>query len=115
MTKGGCEYGRLISSPEWTQIREVVLQRDKTCVICGSTDRLSVHHRRYSSPMINHFFDPDFLVTLCHECHEMVTDAQRRKRYKTKNEWPEHNTMIRIEGVEKKEKAITWPTSTYLA
>lgn len=113
--KGGHEYGRLINSPEWLAIREVVLQRDKTCVLCGSTDRLSVHHRKYSSPMLNHFFDPDYLVTLCYDCHELVTDTQRRKRYKIKNEWPTHNAMAKTEKIEKEQKVMDWPKSTCLA
>jgi len=36
---------KISSGWEWGRLRDQVHQRDRACVICGSTDRLQVHHR----------------------------------------------------------------------
>ena len=107
------EYDRLIKSDQWREIREVIIKRDKSCVICGTTEYLQVHHRKYSSPMINNFFNPDCLTTMCYECHDKVTDMTRRTRYANSRDWPEHNRVdIPIHVTQQPSKKL-WPEATY--
>lgn len=53
---------------DWHEQRRLALERDGyRCALCGSTDRIGVHHiipHRYS-----HSHDLDNLVTLCRSCH----------------------------------------------
>ncbi len=63
-------------SDTWAEIKEDIFERDAyRCRVCGSTERLSVHHiipRKYKY-MVN--FDIDSvpnLVTLCWGHHEMA-------------------------------------------
>lgn len=53
---------------EWKTIRRLAVERDGAkCALCGSTDRIQVHHivpYRYS-----HSHDLENLVTLCRSCH----------------------------------------------
>ena len=66
-------------SPEWTQKRNIVLERDNyTCQTCGRTDKeetLTVHHRSY----VNLYNEEDNnykdLITLCKICHHSIHKA----------------------------------------
>ena len=66
--------------PEFQALRLEALERDKRrCCACnhdGSQYRLEIHHRRYRDPPLL-----EDLYTFCVECHDIWTDAQRRKRY----------------------------------
>ena len=55
--------------------REQVVKRDgKKCVICGSTERLEVHHIIPVShdPARKYMYSPENGITLCHNCHALV-------------------------------------------
>jgi hypothetical protein len=66
LAKGG--YQKFLASEYWQQVREVVIQRDRCCQLCGSTNPLQVHHLSYEHyrDEMNHLED---LITLCNECH----------------------------------------------
>lgn len=70
-------YRELLFDKRWMEKRAHIIQRDQyKCAICGSTDRLVVHHKQY------HFnkkrnekyppweYDDKYLVTLCESCHK---------------------------------------------
>lgn len=59
---------------EWAKQRERVLHRDgRSCVYCGTTERLQVHHLRNSSaPADNE------LVTLCYRHHRAIEAEDKR-------------------------------------
>ncbi len=51
--------------------REIVLKRDGyKCTVCGSTERLSVHHKDHSGQEVTRNDDPENLIALCSACHE---------------------------------------------
>jgi len=51
----------------WYMTRNKILDRDSfTCVDCGSTNRLDVHHLHYKNFGNENMED---LITLCRECH----------------------------------------------
>jgi len=69
-------YGALLFRTEWKEKRKLILERDSSaCVICGSAERLVVHHRQYTFiKPTQKFKDPwDYpnssLITLCTNCH----------------------------------------------
>ena len=106
------EYQKLIDTPEWRAIRLEVLKRDRNCVLCGSVEDLTVHHRHYTRPLATGFFNPDNLITLCYSCHEVVTDHQRRLRYKKKNSWPSTNFIVTPLSTSAAKQVLGWPTTT---
>lgn len=76
------EYRKYIQSEAWQRKREEVIRRDGgKCVLCDSTECLEVHHRNYDRLGNEDLAD---LTTLCRECHEIVTDMLRRRRYEKK-------------------------------
>lgn len=75
-------YERYINSSQWQAKRELVLARDNgRCVLCDSNTDLEIHHRNYDRLGNEDLSD---LTTLCRDCHEVVTDMIRRRRYKKK-------------------------------
>ena len=70
------------ASAYWRNIREQCLARDGyRCRLCNSPDELQAHHRTYDRKGRE---DLEDLTTLCRECHDVVTDHQRRQRYATR-------------------------------
>lgn len=72
-------YSELLQRPEWKAKRQTILERDKfKCVICGSTEHLHVHHKRYridpktGNKVLPWEYDDDELVTLCSYHHRMI-------------------------------------------
>lgn len=69
-------YGALLFSAEWRAKREEILQRDKSCVICGSAKNLQVHHRQYHFSVRENKlklpweYPQNLLITLCETCHK---------------------------------------------
>ena len=59
-------YKTYLTSTEWQEKRKVVLERDKHCQCCDSTDDLIAHHLTYE-----HIFDEPLedLIALCKKCH----------------------------------------------
>ena len=72
-------YATHLASVNWRLFRQQVLVRDKErCVLCNGLERLEIHHRTYERLGKEDISD---CYTLCHRCHEVVTDMQRRERY----------------------------------
>lgn len=66
------EFLRYLESPEWSQLRELTLQRDnRTCQICGATKKLQAHHIRYTH-LFNERNYPEDLICVCATCHERI-------------------------------------------
>lgn len=80
-------YEEYISSSQWRQLRQQRLEHDgHRCQCCGDTEDLEVHHKydgppdyRYPKPLGEESVED--LLTLCHRCHEAITDSVRRRRY----------------------------------
>lgn len=66
-------------STRWQRLRESVFKRDgQACVMCGATQPLQVHHRRY--PKAWGMETIDDLVTLCDDCHKKLHEEARKRR-----------------------------------
>ena len=61
----------------WRKVRLQVLARDgHQCQACGTTSRLTVHHRYgYET---NERFNPATLITLCSSCHGRIDGPKGR-------------------------------------
>ncbi len=70
------------SSVRWRLLREQCLARDgHRCMLCNASGPLECHHRTYERAGEEFLSD---LTTLCHACHDVVTDHQRRLRYEVR-------------------------------
>lgn len=69
-------YRELLFDKRWLEKRADIIKRDEyKCVICGSTNRLTVHHKQYHVNQTTNEknppwqYDNKYLVTLCEICH----------------------------------------------
>ena len=50
ITRRQREYRVYLASEHWKALRDFTIERDGgKCVLCGSTERLQVHHRKWAS------------------------------------------------------------------
>ena len=84
-------YDDYLRSGAWRALREQVFARDGgRCVLCNHAEDLEVHHRTYERLGKENLND---LTTLCRQCHDVVTDHQRRQRYTTRD-LPTHKRCV---------------------
>jgi hypothetical protein len=80
-------YIRYMSSVKWKVLNEEARKRDgNRCRFCntGSDEcKLEVHHRYYP-PNLMEDDCLDNLITVCVDCHDVLTDKMRRKKYASK-------------------------------
>ncbi|MBE6331995.1 MAG: HNH endonuclease [Bacteroidales bacterium] len=68
-------YKDLLFDVRWKRKRARILDRDGyKCVVCGSTENLTVHHKQYhvdkdGRKHVPWDYDDKYLVTLCNVCH----------------------------------------------
>ncbi len=68
--EGASYYGE-----DWPEARQLVLERDHhRCRLCGTTERLEVHHIRRYQPGMPH--EPKHLITLCKGCHQQMQNPR---------------------------------------
>lgn len=76
------DYVKYINSQEWQKKRKVRLEIDNfECRICGDTEGLQVHHKRYPKKLGTEDVSND-LTTFCARCHNVVTDMLREEKHK---------------------------------
>ena len=69
-------YRELLFDERWLKKRAHIIQRDNfRCAICGSTEKLVVHHKQYHKTQSDQKchpwdYDDKYLVTLCESCHQ---------------------------------------------
>lgn len=63
-------------SSEWQNIRKVILNKQKECQICGSSENLEIHHIIQPKSDRDLFFDINNLIVLCSSCHKKITAIQ---------------------------------------
>jgi hypothetical protein len=85
-------YSNYLKKEIWTDvIRPRILKRDGSCQICGSKNRLQVHHRSYKKEVLQGKDDSQ-LITLCGRHHVEIEfeeyygkkDARNKKRHRSK-------------------------------
>lgn len=65
----------------WRQLRAVIIDMQKCCQVCGSTENLTVDHITPPEGDIELFFNKDNLQVLCCSCHCKKTAAECKNRY----------------------------------
>lgn len=71
------DYNRYLKSSEWRMRRRHILATQTACQLCGSRERLEVHHRNYDH--LGAEPDDDLLV-LCAVCHRRDDEPLWRLR-----------------------------------
>ncbi len=68
-----------LQSAHWKRVREKTLELNRhSCQICGSSERLEVHHITY----VNLYRETsEDLACLCHECHDAVHKYMDNHRF----------------------------------
>ena len=65
------DYKTYLQSPHWKQVRYIKLQQSgNKCQVCGSKNKLEVHHNSYDHIGKEEMHLED-LVVLCHNCHSL--------------------------------------------
>lgn len=121
-----CNYSEYLASEDWANLRKRTIElQGNECQICGSGERLQVHHISYQNGP-----DPDLwdLVVLCKDCHNKVHTCKdeyrdymekRTKRAEVKRAQIFADIVNRVfpEGIEgkRKQKAAHIIRSTYLS
>lgn len=63
-------YAEYLKSPQWRKKRRKALElHGSKCGVCGSTERLEVHHLHYRT--LFRESPRDDLRVLCHDCHAL--------------------------------------------
>ncbi len=73
-------YYHYLQSDHWQQIRIEALKLFRTCVLCGSKNKLNVHHRNYKH-LYQEIITED-LIVLCKSCHEEYHNIDKPKKHK---------------------------------
>jgi len=126
------EYSILLSDSRWSNKRNKILARDLfECKICGSHEKLEVHHLYYVVDHKPWEYPNDVLVTWCDKCHEqwhkthpiIVRDKVYSKGKKNKYEplkkqsHSKKNATLRGKVkrlVPKKEYRVIWDTMRHM-
>lgn len=58
--------------------REKIIQRDKACVMCGSTEKLEAHHIKPFSEYPELRMDEGNGITLCEKCHKRLHGLEKK-------------------------------------
>lgn len=69
-------------SPKWQNVRKEHLKNNSSCIACGRTSKLEVHHKIpvHINPEME--LDPSNLVTLCADpCHLLFGHLMNFKSY----------------------------------
>lgn len=82
------------NTKEWRKLRESYLKQHPVCEECLSKSKVtpatSVHHKEspFSKGSVNNhlLLDYDNLMSVCHECHNMIHSKQNNPNYKTLEE-----------------------------
>jgi hypothetical protein len=71
-----------VRSPKWTDVRKNFLKEHPTCVACGRSKKLEVHHKVPVHLNKELELDPSNLVTLCADpCHFLFGHLMNFKSY----------------------------------
>ena len=57
---------------DWKEAKAPILERDKSCRLCFSTDRLHVHHISHLTEDERNDHSDENLITLCNKCHSRI-------------------------------------------
>lgn len=72
-------YQEYLDSDEWHLKRNQILERDNNeCVLCGSKEKLNIHHITYERLGYENNED---LITLCEDCHREMHKYLDNKVY----------------------------------
>lgn len=102
--------------PDWDEIRQqIIADHNGTCLLCGSSDDLHVHHIKPIGEFDSHeeANRDDNLVPLCERCHSRVEEIQRPGKPRTVEHFVEELTAEAVDGARDViEEIAYWPLRT---
>jgi len=69
-------YSEYLQTDYWKLVREMIIRRDKECVLCGGNSHLNVHHKDYYHRGFESYND---LTVLCGRCHSKFHDKGQKR------------------------------------
>lgn len=72
----------LYKTEKWRTLRNGLLRVHPFCTICGSSEKLQVHHIDPPRGNPAKFYDVGNLSVVCAECHRTITQAEIIRRRK---------------------------------
>lgn len=72
----------IYAKSEWRQLARAVYARDRKCKMCGSKEKLEVHHIEPFSQCPLLVMDIGNVILLCHKCHNRLRGKEKRWRKK---------------------------------
>jgi hypothetical protein len=80
----------------WQRTRAAALERDRGCVLCGSTERLELHHRTYERWGHEELGD---VYVLCRGHHDLVTGHEMRRRSERRRFTAQPRRVLEVERI----------------
>lgn len=66
-------YSKQLKDKRWFAFREKVFKKKgRFCEICGSTENLQVHHKKYRYPLLAWEYKMKDVMVLCRRCHAEI-------------------------------------------
>lgn len=69
------QYAQYLQTTHWKETRDKRVNEHRWCSVCKETEKLQVHHKRYSGRDGGSLLfkeQPSILVPLCSSCHRLV-------------------------------------------
>jgi ribosomal protein S27AE len=106
------EYQELLQDERWKRVSNRIRNRDNhTCQTCGAKNViLHVHHQRYYQGKKPWEIEDEYLITLCHPCHENEHKERSLSSFvyiKKKSKKPKKKKRIRIQNKPYQEPPIS--------
>lgn len=99
-------YDQMLQTTEWSFTRKAIIDRDRCCTMCSSTNNLQVHHTFYYRMKTYPWLYPkNSLITLCDKCHAEIHAATEIEiRENVKPPFNDDTKQATIRGTKQKRK-----------
>ena len=83
------DYNNYLKSNHWIEFRKKVYRnkKNRSCKICGSSDRLNIHHRKYQreNRAVLYGEHRGDIIVLCQSCHYLWHKLFDKKNLRTEH------------------------------
>lgn len=90
--------GQRFNRKEWQEAKLRVLERDKSCRVCGSSLHLHVHHISHATEVERGDHSDENLTALCNSCHSRVHHFQLSKQ---EGQWVIYGEVFKMLNIAK--------------
>jgi hypothetical protein len=107
-TKRAQKYNAYLRSEHWRNFRGHILTLRRRCEVCGSTEKLQVHHKWYGTRKNSILYreKDDEVAVLCQKCHEKYHKGYKRATKEGYKRFYNENKRTPIVRVLKKDGGV---------